>query len=111
MTPSPATLDRLLRAAREKPSVLLDRHRALVREIVAAHRGHDARVFGSVAKGNDTLDSDLDLLVRFDPDTSIFEVVGLARELEELLGVHVDIASDGADGRVLARARAEAVPV
>ncbi|MGH8827696.1 MAG: helix-turn-helix domain-containing protein [Jiangellaceae bacterium] len=111
VVPSPRTLERLLRSARERPSVILDRHRDQVREIVAGHGGHDARVFGSVARGTDTLDSDMDLLIRFDPGTSIFDVVALARELEDLLGVHVDIASEGADGRVLARARSEAVPV
>lgn len=109
--PSGRTLERLLRATHERPSVVLDRHRNRVRKIISDHRGHDPRVFGSVARGSDTVTSDLDLLVRFDPGTSIFDAVGLARDLEELLGVRVDIASDGAGGRVLARARAEAVPV
>lgn len=68
-------------------------------------------MFGSVARGTDTPASDVDLLVRFDQGTSIFDVVGLARDLEELLGVHVDIASDSSRSSALDRARAEAVPV
>jgi uncharacterized protein len=110
-TPSAQTLERLLAAARERPSVVLDRLRDQVRAVVAEHRGHDPRVFGSVARGTDTPASDVDLLVRFDQGTSIFDVVGLARDLEELLGVHVDIASDSSRSSVLDRARAEAVPV
>ena len=110
-TPSPHTLARLLEAAKERPSVVLERYRDRVRAIVAEHRGHEPRVFGSVARGTDTSSSDVDLLVRFDPGTSIFDVVGLARELEELLGAPVDIASEDAENPGLAQARVEAVPV
>lgn len=109
--PSERTLERLLQATRERPSVVLDRQRKAVREIITSYGGHNPRVFGSAARGADQVTSDLDLLIRFEPGTSIFDVVGLARELEELLGVRVDIASDGATGPVLARARDQAVPV
>lgn len=108
-TPSPPTMERLLEAAKERPSVVLERHRARVRAIVAKHRGHEPRVFGSVARGTDTSSSDVDLLVRFDPGTSIFDVVGLARELEELLGTRVDIASEDAEN--LGLTQVDAVPV
>jgi len=110
-TPSPRTLQRLLDAARERPSVLLARHRDEVRNAVERRRGHDPRVFGSVARGEDTVDSDVDLIVRFDPGASIFDLVGLATDLGELLGVRVDVVSEGSDGRVLDRARHEAVPL
>lgn len=49
------------------------------------------RVFGSVAKGLDTEKSDLDILVDTTPKTTLFDLCGLQIELEELLGIKVDV--------------------
>ncbi len=67
-------------------------------EILAVARrygAHDIRIFGSVARGDQNEGSDLDLIVRFDPDRSLFDHGGLLMDLEELLGVKVDIVSEG----------------
>ncbi len=67
-------------------------------EILAVARrygAHDIRIFGSVARGDQSEGSDLDLIVRFDPDRSLFDHGGLLMDLEELLGVKVDIVSEG----------------
>ena len=66
-------------------------------EILALARRHGARnvrVYGSVACGQATPQSDLDLLVEWDPDRSLLDVVGLKQDLEDLLGVTVDIGSE-----------------
>jgi uncharacterized protein len=102
---------RLLDAAKIRPSVALDRHRERVREIVANHRGTDPRVFGSVARGEDAPGSDLDLLVSFEPATTIFDVAALVNDLEDALGVPVEVVGDAGEGSLLRRARAEAVRV
>lgn len=86
---------RLLGAAAVLPSDIIDRHRAAILEAVARHKGSDARVFGSVAAGSDSAGSDVDLLVRFAPDASLFDVVALTEELEQLLGIPVDLLSEG----------------
>jgi uncharacterized protein len=49
------------------------------------------RVFGSVARGEDTMNSDVDLLVDLDNDVGLVALAGLRRELTELLGVAVDV--------------------
>jgi hypothetical protein len=49
------------------------------------------RVFGSVARGEDTDTSDVDLLVDLDDDVSVIALAGMRRELSELLRVDVDI--------------------
>ena len=49
------------------------------------------RVFGSVARGEDTEASDVDLLVDLDQGVGLLDLIGLARELGELLGVDVDV--------------------
>ena len=101
-----------LEAAAMKPSELLVRHRDAIRAVVTAHRAGNPRVFGSVALGEDTEVSDLDLLVDSEERMSLFDVGAIVSELGELPGIPVDVATPGAlteamRGRVLR----EAVPV
>lgn len=49
------------------------------------------RIFGSVAKGLDTEKSDLDILVDPTAKTTLFDLCGFQMELEELLGIKVDV--------------------
>jgi uncharacterized protein len=66
-------------------------HRAEVRDAVARYGASNVRVFGSVARGEDTADSDIDLLVDLPPGASLFSVARLQRDLQEILGARVDI--------------------
>ncbi len=93
--PSEQMLERLMAAAVPRPSLPLARHRVEVLAAAGRHRAHDVRVFGSVARGDDRPGSDIDLLVTFDPHASLFDQVELAHELQELLGVGVDVVSEG----------------
>jgi predicted nucleotidyltransferase len=80
-----------------RPSELLHIHRKKVLEILGRYPMiSNVRIVGSVARGEDTEDSDLDLLVDADPGTSLFDLGGLHEDLGELLGVPVDIISSGA---------------
>jgi len=68
-------------------------------------------VFGSVARGDDTPESDLDLIVTFPEETDLLDVMDLTDELESVIGVRVDIASGRSHGPVMDQARREAVPL
>lgn len=109
--PSEETLERIRVACRSRPSAALAAHREDVRRIAAEHKAHDVRVFGSASRGEDTADSDLDLLVRFDDDASLFDLVGLADALEALLEVEVDVISEGGLSERNRSIREEAVAV
>ena len=98
LTPSPATLARIAKATVVRPSALLAQMRDDIMAVAARHHASNVRVFGSVATGSDTPSSDLDLLVHFSDEASLYDQVGLTRELEDLLGVSVDVISDGAAG-------------
>ena len=74
-----------------KPSIALHQNRAAIRAVVERHRAHNARVFGSVAHGNDQEDSDLDILIDPTPNTTLMDVARIQVELESLLGVSVDV--------------------
>ena len=95
-----------------RPSEALERHRDDIRRVVAAHRARNPRVFGSVVHGEDDEDSDLDLLVDPEEDTNLFDIARIAGELEDLLGVKIDVLTPmGLPERFRARVIAEAQPV
>ncbi len=73
-----------------KPSEALALHRAAIRRVVESHRARNARVFGSVVRGQDADGSDLDLLIYPTPDTTLMDVAAIQVELQGLLGVSVD---------------------
>lgn len=82
-------------------------------ERVAFKRGaRDLRVFGSVARGEAGPASDLDLLVKFEPERTLLDLAGLELDLEDLLQCEVDVVEEGGlspymEDRILA----EAVPL
>jgi uncharacterized protein len=95
-----------------KPSVALDQKRLAVREIVGRFKSANPRVFGSVLRGEDRDGSDLDLLVDALPGATLFDLGGLQVELEDLLGVPVDVRTPGdLPPKVRERVLAEARPV
>lgn len=63
--------------------------------VAARHHANRVRLFGSVARDDDGPDSDIDLLVDFDQDSSLFDLMRMTRELEKLLGHPVDVVSAG----------------
>lgn len=78
-----------------KPTIALDLKRSAVREAVSRFHTANPRVFGSVLHGDDREGSDLDLLVDALPGATLFDLGGLQAELEELLGVRVDVLTPG----------------
>jgi predicted nucleotidyltransferase len=95
-----------------RPSIALDRQRGAVRATVGRFRAANPRVFGSVLLGTDKDGSDLDLLVDALPGATLFDLGGLHAELEELLGVRVDLLTPAdLPQRFRAKVLAEAVPV
>lgn len=90
---------------------ITDRRREIL-EIASRHGASDVRLFGSVARGDVHKASDIDLLVRFEPGRSLLDHGALIDELEELLGVKVDVISEGGlRGRLRDRVLSEIVPV
>jgi predicted nucleotidyltransferase len=78
-----------------KPSIALESKRTVIREAVERFHTANLRVFGSVLHGEDQDGSDLDLLVDALPGATLFDLGGLQIELEELLGVRVDLLTPG----------------
>jgi len=70
----------------------LERLRPAVVEVAQRYGASNLRVFGSVALNQEHADSDLDLLVDLPANQSLLALVGIAQELEQLLGCPVDVA-------------------
>lgn len=95
-----------------KPSEALNLHRREIRLIVEQHHATNARVFGSVVQGEDTEDSDLDLLVDPTPQTTLFDIAKIQNQLQKLLNISVDVLTPrGLPKRFRDRVLHEAVPV
>jgi predicted nucleotidyltransferase len=78
----------------------------------AKHGAHNVRVFGSVARGEADEQSDIDLLVEFDPERSLFDHAALWLELQDLLGCTLDVVSArGIKPRFRERVLREAIPL
>ena len=90
---------------------LLVEHRERVLAIAHEHRAANVQVFGSVSRGDDTPDSDIDLLVGFLPPLNLLTRIGLINGLENELGVSVDVSTpeglkQRCRGAILAESRA-----
>lgn len=64
---------------------------AAIKQIAQRHGAHGVAVFGSVARGESTDASDLDLIVDLDDDRSLLDRIALKQALEEFLGSRVDV--------------------
>lgn len=129
MSPSVSTLERVLHAAgfslqlgaQPSPSNTdlsgtrarkLRTHRMQIIALARSHGATNVRVFGSVARGEDDVESDIDLLVDYDLSKGILPIVALKQDLEDLLLERVDVAPvDLLKPSVAAKAVADAVPL
>ena len=74
----------------------LNEKREDILRLAARHGATNVRVFGSVARGEERPESDVDFLVRLEPGTTLLNHAALVRELRELLGREVHVVSENA---------------
>lgn len=83
MSQSPSTITQQIQTKREA-----------ILHLAQTCGASNLRIFGSVARGEDTRTSDLDLLIDLEPNRSLFDLGGLAMDLQDLLGCPVDIVTE-----------------
>ncbi|WP_207670071.1 helix-turn-helix domain-containing protein [Glaciibacter flavus] len=87
-------------------------HRSAVIDALGELGASNVRVFGSVARGEETAASDIDLLVDLDGDVGIFQLAGMRSTASSILGSDVDVVpASSLKPDVAARVLAEATPV
>ena len=79
------SLDKLLKEKREQ-----------ILAIAELHGAREVRVFGSVARGEATPTSDLDLLLEMGEERSLLDIIAIKQDLEEFLGCRVHVVTEAA---------------
>ncbi|MDT7042472.1 nucleotidyltransferase family protein [Candidatus Nitronereus thalassa] len=91
---------------------LLKAKRNEILDLTAKHGATKVRIIGSVARREETPESDIDFLVEMEAGRSLLDHAALILDLEELLNRKVDVASErGLRPRVRQRVLQEAVPL
>jgi predicted nucleotidyltransferase len=85
--------------------------KAEILRLAETHGGHNIRVFGSVARGDNGESSDVDFLVEFDKGRTLLDLIGLKLDLQDLLGATVDVVTPNSLRYVRERVLAEAQPL
>ncbi|MGL5928888.1 MAG: nucleotidyltransferase family protein [Dermatophilaceae bacterium] len=86
--------------------------RGEILDVLRRHGVTNPEIFGSAARGDDHEGSDVDLLVDFAPGTDIIDIIGIKRELENVLEVPVDVVPrNGLKERVRSRAARDLLPL
>lgn len=67
---------------------------AAIKSIAERYGGRKVRIFGSFARGENRDGSDLDLLIDLEPGRSLFDLVAIKQDLEDLLGIPVDVVTE-----------------
>jgi predicted nucleotidyltransferase len=70
--------------------------RGEILEVARKHSARDVRVFGSVVRGDNNQASDIDFLIRMEPDRSLLDRIEFMQELEDMLQVKVDVVNEKA---------------
>lgn len=84
--------------------------RQAILHLAQTYGATNLRIFGSVARGEDDPTSDLDLIIDLEPNRSLFDLGGLAMDLQALLGCPVDIVTEkGLKQRIRDRVLREAI--
>ncbi|MCQ3805201.1 MAG: nucleotidyltransferase domain-containing protein [bacterium] len=92
-----------------RDAVLL--HRDAIRDAASCHKARSIALVGSVARGDNTPDSDCDFVADFLPGASLFDHIDLEEALKEILGVSVDVISVDAARRRFPRILQEAIAI
>jgi hypothetical protein len=86
-------------------------HRREILALAARHGARNVRVFGSIVRGDDHPDSDIDFLVEMEPGRTLLDVIALEQDLSELLERKTEVVTDAGlspylQQRILAEAAA-----
>ncbi len=90
----------------------LESKRGEILRVAARHGASNVRIFGSLARGDGTSESDVDVLVDVEKGRSLFDLGALLEDLKRLLGRDVDVVTEkGLRSRIRDRVLKEAMPL
>ncbi len=72
----------------------MDERMEKLKEILKKHGAVKVEIFGSYARGDANPESDLDVIVEFRERKSLLELIGIEQELEDALGMKIDLLTE-----------------
>ena len=72
----------------------LKQKRAEIISIAERNGGRKVRIFGSLARSDSGMDSDVDFLIELEPERSLLDIVAIKQDLEDLLQMKVDVVTE-----------------
>lgn len=79
-----------------KINKILKEKRKEILQVAASHGAQEVQIFGSLARGEAGPGSDLDILVKLEPDRTLLDLVAIKQDLEDLLNCSVDVVTEAA---------------
>ena len=76
-------------------SLIRDKGKEILR-VSRQHGARSVRIFGSTARGEASVTSDLDILVDMETKSTLLDIVAIKQDLEDLLGCRVDVVTESA---------------
>lgn len=75
-------------------SSLIKNRREEILDIARKHGAKNIRLFGSMARGEEGAESDLDILVEMEKGSSLLDIIAIKQDIEDLLGRKVDVVTE-----------------
>lgn len=72
----------------------INRRREEILDIARKFGAKNVRVFGSVARGEEGPESDIDIIVEMEKGSSLLDIIAIKQDIEELLGRKVDVVTE-----------------
>jgi len=75
-------------------SNIIKNRRNEILAIATRYGASNIRVFGSMAHGNESPESDIDIIVKMEKGRSLLDIIAIKQDIEELLGRKVDVVTE-----------------
>lgn len=75
-------------------SSIIKNKREDIMNIAQKYGAKNVRVFGSMARSEEDMDSDLDIIVEMESGSSLLDIIAIKQDIEELLGRKVDVVTE-----------------
>lgn len=73
--------------------MISEKQKNIIKNITGKYNAKMVGIFGSYARNEQTTQSDLDVLIDFESNINLLELIGIEQELSELLGIKVDLVT------------------
>ena len=74
-------------------NIIINKREEII-NIAKKYGANNVRVFGSMSRGEESVESDLDIIVEMERGSSLLDIIAIKQDIEELLGIKVDVVTE-----------------